>query len=90
MILFCLTGGTRGTEMEDILIVSCKQSQAAQLWVSYLNNCFEQISKMRNRPPFRYIIFLLNNVAVRHLTNYLLLWGITLSYTYSLIEGDTT
>ncbi|XP_068081608.1 uncharacterized protein [Anabrus simplex] len=45
--------GSRATDMEDILIVSSRHSQAAALWVNYLNTCFEQISRTRNKPPFK-------------------------------------
>nr|CAD7580387.1 unnamed protein product [Timema californicum] len=45
--------GGRAADMEDILIVSSRDSQAAALWVNYLTTCFNQISKQRNRPPFK-------------------------------------
>lgn len=38
----------------DILLVSCGDSEAATLWVNYLISCFQQISKDRNKPPFKY------------------------------------
>nr|CAD7588502.1 unnamed protein product [Timema genevievae] len=47
-----LSRGGRDADMEDILIVSSRDSQAAALWVNYLTTCFNQISKQRNRPPF--------------------------------------
>jgi hypothetical protein len=39
--------------MLDIAIFSCKQSEAASLWVKYLTSCFLQISKEEKRPPFK-------------------------------------
>ncbi|KAK6627950.1 hypothetical protein RUM44_010432 [Polyplax serrata] len=44
-------GGKIG--MEDIVIISSNRSQAADLWVTYLKTCFDQIRKNRNKPPFR-------------------------------------
>lgn len=41
--------------MEDIVIISSNRSQAADLWVTYLKTCFDQIRKNRNKPPFRYV-----------------------------------
>ncbi|XP_060526369.1 phosphoinositide 3-kinase adapter protein 1 [Cylas formicarius] len=39
--------------MDDILIVSLKCSEAAALWVEYFTNYFQQISKQANRKPFK-------------------------------------
>ncbi|XP_018333041.1 phosphoinositide 3-kinase adapter protein 1 [Agrilus planipennis] len=39
--------------MDDILIVSIKQSNAAALWVEYFISYFQQISKQANRKPFK-------------------------------------
>lgn len=44
--------GTRA-EMDDILIVSSHQSEAATMWVNYLKLCFRQINRSRNKPPFK-------------------------------------
>ncbi|CAG2068785.1 unnamed protein product, partial [Timema podura] len=49
--------------MEDILIVSSRDSQAAALWVNYLTTCFNQISKQRNRPPFKVLTVSLEDVV---------------------------
>ncbi|KAF5307318.1 hypothetical protein FQR65_LT07034 [Abscondita terminalis] len=40
-------------DMDDILIVSVKQSSAAKLWVDYFNWYFEHICKQANRKPFK-------------------------------------
>ena len=45
--------GSRAADMDDILIVSSQHSQAAALWVNYLQVCFTQINKQRNKPPFK-------------------------------------
>lgn len=39
--------------VNDILIVSLKRSQAANLWVEYFASYFQQISKQANRKPFK-------------------------------------
>lgn len=39
--------------MDDILIVSLKCSEAATLWVEYFASYFQQISKQANRKPFK-------------------------------------
>jgi hypothetical protein len=51
--LFLSHLGSRAADMDDILIVSSQQSQAAALWVNYLQGCFTQINKSRNKPPFK-------------------------------------
>ncbi|KAL7300367.1 hypothetical protein TKK_0006988 [Trichogramma kaykai] len=38
---------------DDVVFVSCKDNEAAALWVNYLTACFEQISRQQGRPPFR-------------------------------------
>ncbi|KAJ8940957.1 hypothetical protein NQ318_006808 [Aromia moschata] len=43
----------RSANMDDILIVSLKCSDAASLWVEYFSNYFQQISKQANRKPFK-------------------------------------
>lgn len=40
-------------DMDDILIISFKNSQAAALWVEYFSSYFEQIRKQANRKPFK-------------------------------------
>jgi hypothetical protein len=51
--LFLSRLGSRAADMDDILIVSSQQSQAAALWVNYLKVCFSQINKSRKKPPFK-------------------------------------
>ncbi|XP_069668608.1 phosphoinositide 3-kinase adapter protein 1 isoform X2 [Periplaneta americana] len=48
----CNVKGNRA-EMDDILIVSSHQSEAAAMWVNYLKLCFRQINRSRNKPPFK-------------------------------------
>ncbi|PSN40924.1 hypothetical protein C0J52_16272 [Blattella germanica] len=55
--------GTRASEMDDILIVSSKESKAADLWVNYLKVCFEQINKSRRKPPFKIMCVSLEDVV---------------------------
>ncbi|XP_066582939.1 phosphoinositide 3-kinase adapter protein 1-like isoform X2 [Prorops nasuta] len=38
---------------DDVVFVSSKESEAANLWINYLTACFEQISRQQGRPPFR-------------------------------------
>lgn len=52
-LILCLLSGSRAADMDDILIVSSNQSQAAASWVDYLKVCFDQINKTRKRPPFK-------------------------------------
>ncbi|XP_071440146.1 phosphoinositide 3-kinase adapter protein 1 [Hetaerina americana] len=52
-LLVTEANGKGAVEMDDILIISSRQSQVADLWVNYLKSCFEHISKRRNSPPFR-------------------------------------
>ncbi|KAF2894493.1 hypothetical protein ILUMI_11693 [Ignelater luminosus] len=40
-------------DMDDILIISVKQSSAATLWVDYFNSYFQHICKQANRKPFK-------------------------------------
>ncbi|KAG8237079.1 hypothetical protein J437_LFUL005186, partial [Ladona fulva] len=47
------TSAKGNADLDDILVISSRQSQVAALWVSYLKSCFDQISKLRNRPPFK-------------------------------------
>lgn len=49
--------------MDDILIVSSQQSQAAALWVNYLKVCFSQINKSRKKPPFKIMCVYLEDVV---------------------------
>lgn len=49
--------------MDDILIVSSQHSQAAALWVNYLQVCFTQINKSRNKPPFKIMCVYLEDVV---------------------------
>ncbi|XP_012228798.1 uncharacterized protein stumps isoform X1 [Linepithema humile] len=42
-----------GRAEDDVLFVSSKESDASNLWVSYLTACFEQISRQQGRPPFK-------------------------------------
>ncbi|KAF5304250.1 hypothetical protein FQA39_LY09777 [Lamprigera yunnana] len=44
---------TNRIDMDDILIVSVKQSSAAKLWVDYFNWYFQHICKQANRKPFK-------------------------------------
>jgi len=39
--------------MDDILVVTTKQSELAVLWVNYLKACFDKITKQRGRMPFK-------------------------------------
>jgi hypothetical protein len=39
--------------MDDILIVTAKQSEPGILWVNYLKTCFDKITKQRGRLPFK-------------------------------------
>ena len=39
--------------MDDILIVTTKQSELGILWVSYLKACFDKITKQRGRLGFK-------------------------------------
>ena len=39
--------------MEDILIVSSKISEAADLWDKYLKECVDNILKEEHKPPLR-------------------------------------
>jgi hypothetical protein len=39
--------------MDDILIVTAKQSEPGILWVNYLKTCFDKITKQRGRQPFK-------------------------------------
>ncbi|KAJ8984760.1 hypothetical protein NQ317_005025 [Molorchus minor] len=43
----------RAANMDDILIVSLKSSDAATLWAEYFSNYFQQISKQAYRKPFK-------------------------------------
>ncbi|KAF4531210.1 hypothetical protein B566_EDAN014719 [Ephemera danica] len=45
--------GAPSAVMDDILIMSHQHSQVGNLWVNYINSCFEQICKQRERPPLR-------------------------------------
>ncbi|KAK4881124.1 hypothetical protein RN001_004443 [Aquatica leii] len=44
---------SKRVDMDDILIVSVKQSSAAKLWVDYFNWYFQHICKQANRKPFK-------------------------------------
>lgn len=52
-------GGTIGTgfagidDMDDILIVTARQSESAILWANYLKARFDKITKQRGRKPFK-------------------------------------
>lgn len=39
--------------VDDILIVTAKQSELGILWVNYLKACFDKITKQRGRIPFK-------------------------------------
>lgn len=39
--------------MDDILIVTSKQSETGLLWVSHLKTCFNNITKQRGRQSFK-------------------------------------
>ncbi|KAK5649603.1 hypothetical protein RI129_000632 [Pyrocoelia pectoralis] len=43
---------TKRGDMDDILIISVKQSPAAKLWVDYFNSYFQNICKQASRKPF--------------------------------------
>ncbi|KAJ9591923.1 hypothetical protein L9F63_001525 [Diploptera punctata] len=49
--------------MDDILIVSSNQSNAADLWVNYLKMCFEHINQSRKKPPFKIMCVGLEDVV---------------------------
>ncbi|XP_018564271.1 phosphoinositide 3-kinase adapter protein 1 isoform X2 [Anoplophora glabripennis] len=50
----CTRGASsKMANMDDILIVSLKCSDAAALWVEYFSNYFQEISKQANRKPFK-------------------------------------
>ncbi|XP_021917615.1 phosphoinositide 3-kinase adapter protein 1 isoform X3 [Zootermopsis nevadensis] len=59
----CNVKGSRAADMDDILIVSSNQSQAAASWVDYLKVCFDQINKTRKRPPFKMMCVSLEDVV---------------------------
>lgn len=40
-------------DMDDILIVMARQSEAAICWAQYLNQRFDKITKQRGRKPFK-------------------------------------
>ena len=39
--------------MDDILIVTAKNSELGILWVNYLRACFDKITKQRGRMSFK-------------------------------------
>lgn len=39
--------------MDDILIVTARQSEPAILWANYLKTRFDKITKQRGRVPFK-------------------------------------
>lgn len=41
--------------MDDILIVTSRQSEPAILWANYLRTRFDKITKQRGRQPFKYV-----------------------------------
>lgn len=45
--------------MEDILIVSAKDSEPANLWAQYFVSYFEQLSTSANRKPYKYVFYFL-------------------------------
>lgn len=49
----CTKGNPKNINMDDILIISSRRSEAASLWVDYFSNYFQQISKHANRKPFK-------------------------------------
>nr|XP_023016223.1 uncharacterized protein LOC111505611 [Leptinotarsa decemlineata] len=51
--LRCTRGVTKGINMDDILILSRKSSEAASLWVNYFTNYFQQISQQATRKQFK-------------------------------------
>ncbi|KAJ8937371.1 hypothetical protein NQ314_011919 [Rhamnusium bicolor] len=53
IIYFILGTISKTANMDDILIISLKCSDAASLWVDYFSNYFQQISKQANRKPFK-------------------------------------
>lgn len=51
-------GGMNGAptghdDMDDILIVTSRQSEPAILWANYLKQRFDKITKQRGRKPFK-------------------------------------
>lgn len=40
-------------DMDDILIVTSRQSEPAILWANYLKQRFDKITKQRGRKPFK-------------------------------------
>lgn len=51
----CSTKDTKSGGMEDILIVSSKKSEAADLWDKYLKECIDQIRRKEKKSLFRII-----------------------------------
>lgn len=54
----CATGRGGGQQvispaMDDILIVTARQSEPAILWANYLKTRFDKITKQRGRVPFK-------------------------------------
>ncbi|KAK7873874.1 hypothetical protein R5R35_005736 [Gryllus longicercus] len=45
--------GGRAADMDDILIVTSRHSQAATLWINYLTKCFNSICQSRQKPPYK-------------------------------------
>ncbi|XP_046611754.1 phosphoinositide 3-kinase adapter protein 1 isoform X1 [Neodiprion virginianus] len=39
--------------IDDVILVSSKESEVAVLWVNYLVSCFAHISQQQGRPPFK-------------------------------------
>lgn len=39
--------------LDDILIVTARQSELGILWVNYLKACFDKITKQRGKIPFK-------------------------------------
>lgn len=45
--------GSISSDMDDILIVTARQSEPAILWANYLKTRFDKITKQRGRQPFK-------------------------------------
>ncbi|XP_049803405.1 phosphoinositide 3-kinase adapter protein 1 isoform X1 [Schistocerca nitens] len=56
-------GSGRMADMEDIVIISSKQSHAAELWVRYLKYCFEEVGKIHKKPPYKVLCVGIEEIA---------------------------
>lgn len=82
--LLFIVSGVKSKDMLDILMVSCKQSEAAQLWVNFLTSCFQQICQEEKRPPFKCVVHINIFYVIIDMINYKLI--IILIINYKLID----